>query len=126
MPVVAALADRSEAGLVIAVGARIDGTADLRGEHVGAVGAYAFKRAAGIPAILLRRGEERSAEGVVRAPIEGGARPGAARLYGQQLDDAAQRARAVKVAGRAAHHFDAIDRRQRDAVPVDPAAERIV
>jgi hypothetical protein len=42
------------------------------------------------------------------------------------LDDAAERIGSVEIAGAAAHDFDAIDRGQRHAIPVDPAAERIV
>src|SRR4030095_500821 len=38
VPVVAALAERGEAGLVVAVGFRINGAAHFRREHVGAVG----------------------------------------------------------------------------------------
>src|SRR6185436_8943763 len=46
VPVVAALADRREAGLVVAVGLGVDGAAYFRREHVGAIGPHTFIRAA--------------------------------------------------------------------------------
>jgi hypothetical protein len=44
----------------------------------------------------------------------------------QQLHDAAHRTGAVKIPRGAAHDFHAIDGRERNAVPVDPTAERII
>ena len=45
------------------------------------------------------------------------------RVERQHLDDAAERVRAVEIAGGAANDLDAVDRRERNAIPVHPAAE---
>jgi hypothetical protein len=70
--------------------------------------------------------ERGRADGIERSGFEDGAEPRTIRVERQDLDHAAERFRSVQISGRASDDLDSIDRGDRNAVPVDPAAERII
>src|SRR5829696_3750817 len=123
MNLVCPLPSRKERGLIVAVGFGIRRTARFRCDDKCTLGADAFEAGGACPSIAGRAAEDRSSKGIVRSTIDGGPHACALRLHRQDLYHATQCPSAVEIAGRAADDFDAIDRRLRDAVPVDPAAE---
>ena len=62
----------------------------------------------------------------MRTAVKGRPRARASGRHGQDLNHTAKGASAVQIASRAAHHFHAIHRGGRHAVPIHPAAERVV
>ena len=62
----------------------------------------------------------------MRAAFEDATDARLVRVERQHLDHAAERVRAIEIAGGAANDLDAVNGRERNTIPVDPAAERIV
>ncbi len=78
------------------------------------------------PAACPAAAEQRHAAGRHVAAFEERASQRPPRTHGQDLHDPGHRVGAIQIAAAAALDFDAIDRRLRDLVPIDPAAERVV
>ena len=83
-------------------------------------------RAAVSPSASTATAKHRHASGAETAALDQQSTHRPVRPDGDELDDAAQRVRAVQITAAAAVHLDPIDRRLRHLVPEDPSAERVV
>ena len=120
------IAGRRQPRSVIRTGRRINRAALIFGDRDVAIGREPFAAEGVRPASRPAAAEQRHSIGA-ETPRFGDRTAGqSVRTPGEDLDDAADRVGAVEVAAAAAQHLDAVDRRLRQLVPVDPAAERVV